>query len=153
MYIIQEKGKIILADENLQRLEDTLKFMPKYDKTNIEEVSEASIVKAYDGNLYLSGYEPQEPEPTKEEQQKAREEAYKAEIDPITCHINRLKDEEQTPEVIAEIAALVEERKAKVAEIKARYPYQIEKSNNSDSVLSEAPENKGQSENDSKEVI
>ena len=64
--------------------------------------------------------------PTKEEQQKAREEAYKAKVDPITCHINRLKDEEQTPEVIAEIAALVEERKAKVAEIKARYPYSEE---------------------------
>lgn len=61
--------------------------------------------------------------PTKEEQQKARENAYKAKVDPITCHINRLKDEEQTPEVIAEIAALVEERKAKVEEIKARFPY------------------------------
>ena len=56
MYIIQEQGKIILADEDLQRLEDTLKFMPQYDKRNIEEVLEASIVKAYDGNLYLSGY-------------------------------------------------------------------------------------------------
>ena len=62
MYIIQEQGKIVLADEDLQRLEDTLKFMPQYDKRNIEEVLEASIVKAYDGNLYLSGYEPQEPE-------------------------------------------------------------------------------------------
>ena len=66
------------------------------------------------------------PEPTKEEQQKARENAYRAEVDPITCHINRLKDEEQTPEIIAEIASLVEERKAKVAEIKARYPYPVE---------------------------
>lgn len=61
--------------------------------------------------------------PTKEEQQKARQEAYKAEVDPITCHIQRLGDEEQTPEVIAEIAALVEERKAKVEKIKQRYPY------------------------------
>ena len=89
-------------------------------------------------NNHKLGYEIQETEdallavyneplpPTKEEQQKAREEAYKAEVDPITCHINRLKDEEQTPEVIAEIASLVEERKAKVAEIKARYPYSEE---------------------------
>ena len=69
-----------------------------------------------------------EPEPTKEEQQKARQEAYRAEVDPITCHIQRLGDEEQTPEVIAEIALLVEERKAKVAEIKARYPYPTEES-------------------------
>ena len=56
MYIIQEQGKIILADEDLQRLEDTLKFMPQYDKRNIEEVLEASIVKAYDGCWYLKGY-------------------------------------------------------------------------------------------------
>ena len=64
--------------------------------------------------------------PTKEEQQKARENAYRVDVDPITCHINRLKDEEQTPEVIAEIASLVEERKAKVEEIKQRYPYSEE---------------------------
>ena len=64
--------------------------------------------------------------PTKEEQQKARQEAYKAEVDPITCHIQRLGDEEQTAEIIAEIARLVEERKAKVEEIKARYPYPAE---------------------------
>ena len=89
-------------------------------------------------NNHKLGYEIQETEdallaiyneplpPTKEEQQKAREEAYKAEVDPITCHIQRLGDEEQTPEVIAEIAQLVEERKAKVAEIKARFPYSEE---------------------------
>ena len=66
--------------------------------------------------------------PTKEEQQKARAEAYRLEKDPITCQINSLRDEEQTAEVIAEIASLVEERKAKVAEIKARYPYPVEES-------------------------
>lgn len=116
-------------------------------------MKEMEVEQDYAGNWYLAGYAPAKPEPTKKEQQKAREEAYKAKVDPITCHIQRLGDEEQTPEVIAEIASLVEERKDKVAEIKARYPYQIEKSNNSDSVLSEAPENKGQSENESKEVI
>lgn len=66
------------------------------------------------------------PEPTKEEQRQARAEAYRLEKDPITCQINSLRDEEQTPEVVAEIAQLVEERKAKVAEIKARYPYSEE---------------------------
>lgn len=71
MYIIQEQGKIILADEDLQRLEDTLKFMPQYDKRNIEEVLEASIVKAYDGNLYLSGYEPKEPKEEMAERKRA----------------------------------------------------------------------------------
>ena len=66
------------------------------------------------------------PEPTKEEQRQARAEAYRLEKDPITCQIISLRDEEQTPEVIAEIAALVEERKAKVEEIKQRYPYPVE---------------------------
>ena len=86
-------------------------------------MTEMEVELGYNGSWYLAGYAPTKPEPTKEEQQKAREEAYRAEVDPITCHIQRLGDEEQTAEVIAEIASLVEERKAKVAEIKARYPY------------------------------
>ena len=91
-------------------------------------MTEMEVEQAYDGSWYLAGYAPAKPEPTKEEQQKARENAYIAKVDPITCHINRLKDEEQTPEVIAEIAALVEERKAKVEEIKQRFPYPVEES-------------------------
>ena len=99
---------------------------------------EMEVEQAYDGQWYLVGYAPEKPEPTKEEQQKARQEAYAREVDPITCHIQRLSDEEQTPKVIAEIASLVEERKAKVEEIKQRYPYPVEETNSSDSVLSEA---------------
>ena len=89
-------------------------------------MTEMEVEQAYNGSWYLAGYAPAKPEPTKEEQQKARQKAYKAEVDPITCHIQRLSDEEQTPEVIAEIASFVEERKAKEAEIKARYPYSEE---------------------------
>ena len=89
-------------------------------------MTEMEVELGYDGSWYVAGYAPAKPEPTKEEQQKARENAYKAEVDPITCHIQRLGDEEQTAEIIAEIASLVEERKAKVAEIKARYPYSEE---------------------------
>ena len=91
-------------------------------------MTELEVEQAYDGSWYLLGFAPVKPEPTKEDQQKAREEAYRAEIDPITCHIQRLGDEEQTPEVVAEIASLVEERKAKVEEIKQRYPYPVEES-------------------------
>ena len=89
-------------------------------------MTEMEVEQAYDGQWYLAGYAPTKPEPTKEEQRQAREEAYKAKVDPITCHIQRLCDEEQTAEVIAEIASLVEERKAKVEEIKQRYPYPVE---------------------------
>ena len=91
-------------------------------------MTEMEVELGYDGSWYVKGYAPAKPEPTKEEQQKAREEAYKAKVDPITCHINRLKDEEQTADVIAEIASLVEERKAKVEEIKQRFPYPVEES-------------------------
>ena len=90
-------------------------------------MTEMEVEQAYDGKWYVEGYAPVKPEPTKEEQQQARQEAYKAEVDPITCHIQRLGDEEvTTPELEAEIRALVEERKAKVEEIKSRYPYPVE---------------------------
>ena len=84
-----------------------------------------AMIEVIDGEYVIVAI-PEPLPPTKEEQQKARENAYRAEVDPITCHIQRLGDEEQTAEVIAEIASLVEERKAKVAEIKARYPYSEE---------------------------
>ena len=57
-----------------------------------------------------------------EEQRKNRELAYTAEVDPITAHIQRLKDQDPIPE--EEIAELIAERDAKVQEIKERYPYE-----------------------------
>ena len=66
---------------------------------------------------------PPAPAPTKEQQSKSREYAYKNEVDGITAHISRLRDEEQTEEIVAEISELVAERRTKVEEIKARYPY------------------------------
>ena len=65
-------------------------------------------------------------DPTYEETKKARQSLYAFCVDNLTAHIQRLRDEEQTPEVVAEIAALVEERKAKVEEIKQIYPYPVE---------------------------
>lgn len=61
--------------------------------------------------------------PTYEEQKERRASAYQAEVDPITSHIQRLRDKEQTEEVIAEINELIVERDARVEEIKERYPY------------------------------
>lgn len=55
-----------------------------------------------------------------------RAEAYRQEVDPITSHIQRLRDAEQTEEIVAEIAELIAERDVKVAEIKERYPYPVE---------------------------
>ena len=83
-------------------------------------------------NNHQSGYEIQETDdallaiyneplpPTEEEQRENRARAYKEEVDPITSHIQRLRDEEGTED---EIAELINERALKVEEIKQRYPY------------------------------
>ena len=115
MFLGYQNDKIAFVAETREELEN----MPCVTLDKIEETDKTYF-------LHNGEYICELPEPTKEEQQKAREEAYRAEIDPITCHIQRLGDEEQTAEVIAEIASLVEERKAKVDEIKQRFPYPVE---------------------------
>lgn len=57
--------------------------------------------------------------------EETRASLYAAQVDPITAHINRLRDEEMTPDVMAEIAELVEERKQVVARIKEENPYPV----------------------------
>ena len=81
-----------------------------------------------DKGNYLESVPNEHPAPTKEEQKEARAFAYQQEVDPITCHIQRLEDEEQTPEIEQEIADLKLERTDKVEEIKERYPYPEEES-------------------------
>ena len=98
--------------------------------TNIEfytsiGMEEMDVEQAYNGNWYVEGYAPEIPAPTEEEQRQKREQAYTLEVDPITCHISRLADEEQTPEIEQEIAELKQERSEKVEEIKERYPYPV----------------------------
>lgn len=98
--------------------------------TNVEfyeslGMTEMNVEQAYDGNWYVEGNAPEKPAPTEEEQRQNREIAYTNEVDPITCHIQRLLDEEQTEEIIAEIEALKQERSEKVEEIKRRFPYPV----------------------------
>lgn len=76
-----------------------------------------------DGTYYKVVKLPEPTPPTDEEIRQMREKAYEADVDPITAHIQRLRDVEQTEEVKAEIAELIAERDVKVAEIKERYPY------------------------------
>lgn len=66
---------------------------------------------------------PEPPAPTEEQQRQKRAFAYQQEVDPITAHIQRLRDEEGEEEKIKE---LIEQRKQKVEEIKERYPYKGE---------------------------
>lgn len=66
---------------------------------------------------------PEPPVPTREDIEHARAARYTAEADPITAHIQRLRDAEQTDEVVDKIAALQEQRDAIVAQIKESLPY------------------------------
>ena len=105
-------------------------------KHNVDFTEQVEKREEKEGKLYRYfqiGEEPVPYEPlppTKEEQEQNRAFAYQQEVDPITSHIQRLRDMEQTEEIIAEIEQLIIERDAKVEEIKARYPYPVDNSEN-----------------------
>lgn len=102
-------------------------YVPMFDEETVDEAiaeyADADIETAYNGDKYVKGYA---PAIDNEYQSQMREKAYEAETDPIQTHIDRLKDREQTPEIIAEIEALRMERDEKIAAIKERYPYSDE---------------------------
>lgn len=90
-----------------------------------DEVVEDTEHTSEDYTMYVDQYLLNEdvPAPTHDEQSEKRAAAYQQEVDPITSHIQRLRDMAQTEEIAAEIAELIAERDAKVTEIKERYPY------------------------------
>lgn len=103
-----------------QTKECTVGLGCNYDYYKAIGLEELDVEQAQNGRWYLTGYL---PIPTQEEQEDLRKRAYLLEVDPITAHISRLKDLEQTQEILEEIANLQAEREVKVADIKARYPY------------------------------
>ena len=112
MYKALKENKIIAINEK--------EYFPCLIYDEIVEDTEHNIedYAQYDGEFLLKE---DIPAPTDEEIRSLRAEAYLAEIDPITAHIQRLRDENPVPE--DEISALIEERALKVEEIKQRYPY------------------------------
>lgn len=114
MYKVIKDNKIIAV------LETNTVVGLNYD--TIEQDTEHNIddYEQYNGEYLLKS---EIPLPTNEEQAEKRKQAYIAEVDPITAHINRLKDEEQTEEIVADIESLKAERSAKIQEIKERFPY------------------------------
>lgn len=113
-------------DENGNEIgqHEETRFVPTYIEENVDEAiaeyAEEEIETAYNGEKYLKG---SVPAIDNEYQSQQRERAYTKEVDPITAHISRLRDEEQTPEVQEKIAKLIEERRIKVLEIQQHYPY------------------------------
>lgn len=146
--IIDDNKKFILLDSGHDKLRATAlmlakeitEIVPDYDENGeqigehsethyepmfteetvdaaISEYTDEQIETAYNGEKYVAGYA---PTIDNEYQSKMREKAYIAEIDPITAHIQRLRDDDPESE---EIATLIAERTAKREEIKARYHY------------------------------
>ena len=60
-YGIVENCKFILIDDDLQRLKNTLPFMPKWKETDIAPYEDSEIEQGYDGAWYEEGYAPQRP--------------------------------------------------------------------------------------------
>lgn len=144
--IIDESKKFILLDDNRETLRTTAlmlvkkevyteemcigdkcievekeRFVPMFDEDTVDEAikeyADEDIEVAYNGEKYVKG---SAPAIDNEYQSQMREKAYEAEVDPITAHISRLRDDDPDSPEIAELMA---ERTAKREEIKARYPY------------------------------
>ena len=93
------------------------------DTVETDEMHTVDDYGQYNGEYLLKS---EIPAPTHDEQSEKRAEAYRNEVDPITSHIQRLRDEEKTPEIEAEINQLIAERAEVVTSIKERYPYPTE---------------------------
>lgn len=115
MYKAMKDNKIIAISDTDSKFLCLVK-----DTVETDETHTTADYDQYNGEYLLKS---EIPAPTEEEQSKKREQAYIAETDPIQTHIDRLKDGEQTPEIVAEIEALRIERDEKIAAIKERYPY------------------------------
>lgn len=125
--LTKKENEIVLDfDENGEKTGEhyETKYVPLFDKsvlnTIITEYTTEDIEISYNGDKYLKGFA---PTPDKDYQSIQREKAYEAEVDPITAHIARLRDLEQTPEIKNKISELVAKRNEKVEKIKTRYPY------------------------------
>lgn len=110
MYKAIKDNKIIAINEN-----DNFPCLV-YDEVVEDTEHQVTDYKHYDGEFTL-----RDIEKDNEEMKQARANAYAVEVDPITSHIQRLRDQEPIPS--GEIADLIAERDAKVQEIKERFPY------------------------------
>lgn len=114
--IDDNRGKFTIKDNQLEEI--------KTFNDGQKVISDEELEGLNNGTLIIIDNEiVEKPAPTKEEISEIRKQLYTNLVDPITAHINRLKDEEQTDEVIAEIEALKVERSKIVAKIKEENPY------------------------------
>ena len=60
-YGIAENGKFVLIDDDMQRLKNTLLFLPQYSADQIKSYEDSEIGQCHDGNWYEKGYAPKQP--------------------------------------------------------------------------------------------
>ena len=60
-YGIVENNKFVLIDEDMQRLKNTLLFVPKYSAEMVETYQNDEVEQGYDGNWYKKGFAPKQP--------------------------------------------------------------------------------------------
>ena len=108
-----------IKNNKIIAISDTDNEFACLNKDGIESDNKNSVqdYEQYNGEYLLKT---EIPAPTKEEQSEKRAQAYLAEVDTITAHIQRLRDTDPESD---EIAVLLAERNTKVAAIKERYPY------------------------------
>ena len=111
MFKVLKENKIIGVSETYPTLLDAYEVVEDTEHT-VENYEQ------YKGEYLLKS---EIPAPTLEEQKEKRAQAYLAEVDPITSHIQRERDEEEPDE--EKIKELIDLRKQKVEEIKERFPY------------------------------
>lgn len=111
-----------IKDNKIIAINET-NYFPFFINDSVEEDTEHSVsdYEQYNGEYLLKE---DIPAPTQEEQKEKRAQAYLLEVDPITAHIQRLRDDEEPDE--EKIAELLQERTLKVQEIKDKYPYPVE---------------------------
>lgn len=76
-YGIIEDNKFVIIDDNIERLKNTLPFMPKLESYDISEYEDSEIEKGIDGAWYLKGFAPKKSlEELKEEKLKYLKDAF-----------------------------------------------------------------------------
>lgn len=84
-YGILEYDKFILLDNDLGRVQNTIKFMPKYTLSDIVAFEDDAVEQAYDGCWYVKGFAPQKPfEKAKSDKLKEIHSEYDAIISSLT---------------------------------------------------------------------
>lgn len=127
---ICEKKEVKVTYDDVSK---TISFNPKdhfpclvYDEVIEDTEHTVEDYEHYQGEFLLKS---DIPAPTKEEVAETRKQLYTEQVDPLTAQISRLKDEEQTEKLIAEIEALKVERSEIVSKIKEENPYPVEEEN------------------------